>query len=431
MRILLLLVWALNIPGASAQGKRDETRITGFLSQQLPGIQIKTLEPRDGFELCMELIIPQYLDHGNTALGVFPQTVLLYHRSFKKPNVLVTEGYHLGDRMAEATLILDANQISVEHRFFGDSRPEQIDWQLLNHRQAMSDLHRIRKVLGGLYKKSWVATGVSKGGTLSAVYSLSYPDDVDATVSYVAPFVLEQEDPRTIEHYNRSVSTPECRAKVRHFQRAMLGQRTALKALLAELEKRDQVRFMLDLDKVIDFAAMEYPFSFWQWGFGCPEIPAATAGAQEIFEHIEAVVDFNYYDSLTCAQFLPAYYQFMTEFGYYGFDTTGIGDLLVYKHLTNLEFCPKDADLRYDGSFMRAMHDKAVRESRNTIYIYGGLDTWTACAIQPSSETNAIKMVKYDGGHRTRLRDFAEGDRQRAYKALRKWTKHKTKPLPY
>jgi len=39
--------------------------------------------------------------------------------------------------------------------------------------------------------------------------------------------------------------------------------------------------------------------------------------------------------------------------------------------------------------------------------------------------------VKANGGHRTRIRDFSAAEKQIIYSALQKWTKHKTKELPY
>ena len=133
--------------------------------------------------------------------------------------------------------------------------------------------------------------------------------------------------------------------------------------------------------------------------------------AEEIFNHVEEIVDFNYYDEKQCAQFLPAYYQFMTEYGYYGFDTTGISHLLSHKNLTNLTFCPKDAALHYDGTYMKEMTRKAERKIKNTILIYGENDTWTACALEPRKTANVLKYVKSGGGHRTRIRNLNSNEK--------------------
>lgn len=430
-KFILLVVILLVSNTIHAKKKTEEDILKSYLKESFPGIQINELGSKENYKLFWELIIQQTLDHTNPSKGSFPQKILLYHKGFKKPNILVTEGYNVSDRIYEASLILDANQFSVEYRFFANSKPPTIDWTLLNQKQALADLNSIQTKLAGLYKKAWIATGISKGGTTTALYSLSYPKNIKASIAYVAPFPLAQEDPRTVVHYQTKVGTPECRMKVREFQRSVLIHRLELKQLLAEMEQQDGVVFEIDKDRVIDFAAMEYPFSFWQWGFGCQDIPDKQASAKQIFEHIEEVIDFNYYDKTSCTEFLPAYFQFMTEYGYYGFDTTGISDLLINKQLSNLEFCPKNANLTYHGDYMKSMHEKATHESHNIIYIYGGLDTWTSCAVNPDPQSNALKFVKFNGGHRTRIRDFGESDKQLILKALKKWTACKTTPLPY
>lgn len=416
---------------ANASSDGDSARLYRLLLKAFPGLVMEANAPQSPFRHVWKLTIRQRIDHHDPGAGTFPQCIYLYHRGFSVPNVLVTEGYTLSDRIYEATLILDANQFSVEHRFFGESRPDTIPWMLLRQSQSLEDLRMVQKALSKIYRKSWTVTGASKGGTQAALYSLTYPGAVQAAVAYVAPFVLEQEDPRTIIHYKEQVGTAACRQRIFSFQRTLLSKREALKPLLKELAERDGVDFFLEPDRIIDYAAVEYPFSFWQWGFGCDEIPGVDATAEEAFDHVETVVDFNYYDEPTCALLMPAYYQFMTEFGYYGFDTTGLSDLLVTGPLTNLEFCPKGADLRYDGTYMREMYQRATRESRNIIYIYGALDTWTACSVDPDPSGNAIKLVRINGGHRTRIRDFANHERNRVYKALRKWTRARTHPLPY
>ena len=427
---LLFLIVSITQTGYATK-KSDADNLKLYLQESFPGIQITDLGLKENYKFFWELIIQQSLDHNDLSKGSFPQKILLYHRSFKKPNVLVTEGYNVADRIYEASLLFEANQFSVEYRFFANSKPEKIDWSLLNQKQALEDLHVIQKKLSAIYKKAWIATGISKGGTTTALYSLTYPKDLKASIAYVAPFPLAQEDARTISHYQSKVGTPECRMKVREFQRSILNHRIELKQLLIEMEQRDGVVFELDKDRVIDFAALEYPFSFWQWGFGCQEIPGNQANSKIVFEHIEEVIDFNYYDKTSCNEYLPAYFQFMTEYGYYGFDTTGVSDLLINKKLSNLEFCPKNTNLSYQGDYMKAMHEKATYQSHNIIYIYGGVDTWTSCAVNPDPHTNALKFVKFNGGHRTRIRDFSESDKQTMLKALKKWTGCKTKALPY
>lgn len=69
------------------------------------------------------------------------------------------------------------------------------------------------------------------------------------------------------------------------------------------------------------------------------------------------------------------------------------------------------------------MTDKAVRKGKNIIYIYGEVDTWTACAVTPSAKTNCKKYVAAGMGHRVRIQNLPENDKSEIYKLLGEWTK--------
>ena len=137
----------------------DKDKLRSKLQKEFSGITIKEMKSDNAFQFTWELIIQQLIDHNNPINGTFPQHIYLYHKSFKKPNVIVTEGYEISDRIYEPTKILDANQFSVEFRFYGHSAPEKIPWQYLNNIQALEDLHQIKIRLAKIYKKSWTATG--------------------------------------------------------------------------------------------------------------------------------------------------------------------------------------------------------------------------------------------------------------------------------
>ena len=113
----------------------------------------------------LELQIRQPIDHNNPDAGYFEQMVYLLHKDFNKPVVLVTEGYAARPNATnELTKLLDANQIIVEHRYFGKSLLDSLDYQFLNIRQAASDHHHITTLFKQLYMGKWIATGISKGG---------------------------------------------------------------------------------------------------------------------------------------------------------------------------------------------------------------------------------------------------------------------------
>jgi len=143
----------------------------------------------------------QPIDHQNPSQGTYTQRVRLIFKGFDKNVVLHTEGYNFQTGMemyAPLATQLDANQINVEHRYFGESLPENFEdshMTYLNADQAAHDLHNLVSVLRkSLFSKGkWVSTGVSKSGittALQAYYSDKYNwRDIDVFVPFCAPFL--------------------------------------------------------------------------------------------------------------------------------------------------------------------------------------------------------------------------------------------------
>lgn len=91
--------------------------------------------------------------------------------------------------------LIEGNQILMVHRFFPMATPDPINWQYCNIRQAAADQHRIKELLKDLYPGKWISGGTSKGGMTALFYKRFYPDDVDATVAYVAPIMTRPDGP--------------------------------------------------------------------------------------------------------------------------------------------------------------------------------------------------------------------------------------------
>ena len=64
----------------------------------------------------------QPVDHTMPGGATFQQEVSLIHVDRAAPMIALTTGYndYYRDAPGEPTLLLRANQISIEHRFFGD-----------------------------------------------------------------------------------------------------------------------------------------------------------------------------------------------------------------------------------------------------------------------------------------------------------------------
>ena len=55
------------------------------------------------------------------------------------------------------------------------------------------------------------------------------------------------------------------------------------------------------------------------------------------------------------------------------------------------------------------------------LYIYGENDTWSATAVDIGEKTNAGKMIKEGGNHRTRISSFDGEEKEKIYSTLEKW----------
>ena len=422
---LLLFFLALSFSIISCRVNLEPIEILTFkqqLEKLFPKAEITKLDPKDHFTKAFQIVLEQPLDHKNPNAGTFKHYVYLSHIDEAKPTVIITEGYNATPRTYELSKIFKGNQVQVEYRFYGKSRPDSIQWQYLKNDQAIEDYHKLVSKLKRLYTGKWISTGISKGGETVLIYKSKYPWDVDVAVPYVAPLINTQEDIRTQEHIN-TVGSDECRLKITKFQRSLLKNR---KAVLNEISKYAEEKNMsfteLSKEEALEYATLEFPFSFWQWGGKCDEIPNENASPKQLFEYVNKIVGISFYNDTTYYDLLPSYYQHMTELGYYGFDTSPVKDLLkVVLKPTNLRFAPKNVDLTYNPNYIKNVRDFIENKGKKILYIYGEYDTWGACAPTPKPHVDALKMVLKKGSHSTRIKNFSFEDQQKIYNKLQSW----------
>ena len=223
MKNLLNIIWILLLFSNLLNSQTDLEKALF----DLPDIRFEKIKTPDGFESAYLVNIKQPLDHTDPSKGYFYQRVWFSHSGFDKPTVINTAGYDTrANRIYEPTKLLNANQLRVEHRFFGTSIPEKLEekYEYLNMEQATADLHKVREVFGALYKNKWLATGISKGGMTTIYYKYFYPDDVDVSIPYVAPIDTTYEDPRIYDFLNNQGSEA-CRTEIREIQDRLLTDR--------------------------------------------------------------------------------------------------------------------------------------------------------------------------------------------------------------
>ncbi|SDW50746.1 PS-10 peptidase S37 [Lutibacter oricola] len=421
----VFLFVAVTVLFSSCRVKLEPVEILTFkqqLEKVFPNAEISKMEAKDHFTSAYHIVLEQPLDHNNKEAGTFQHHIYLSHVDEEMPTVFITEGYSATPRTYELSKIFKGNQVQIEYRFYGKSRPNPIPWEYLKNDQAIEDYHYINTRLRRLYSGKFISTGISKGGETVLIYKSKYPWDVEVAVPYVAPLINGQEDLKTEEHIN-TVGTKECRDKITQFQRLVLSNRAEVLNEIETYAIDKNMKFTeVSTEEALEYAVLEFPFSFWQWGGNCGSIPGETATPQVLFSYINSIVGISFYNDKTYFDLLPSYYQHMTELGYYGFDTTPVKDLLKVVHKpTNLRFAPKNTDLTFNPNYIKEVRDFVENKGNKILYVYGEYDTWGACAPNPKPHVDALKMVLKGAPHSTRIKNFSKEDQQRMYNKLQSW----------
>jgi hypothetical protein len=421
--LIIIAIIISSISSGIAQEDNIETRLF-----ELPDVIFKEIDFPDSSTSTYELRIKQPIDHNNPDLGYFYQRAFLSHRGIDSPTVLVTEGYTCaGNWPTELTSLLNANQIAVEHRYFGESMPDSIDYKYLNLEQATADLHHINQLFRTIYPAKWVSTGISKGGVTTIFYRYFYPNDVDVSIPYVAPINKEFEDQR-IYKFLDTIGTDECRDKIKALQVRLLKNRDAVLPLLRFYGKGARLEFnYLSLEEAFEYAVLEYPFSFFQWGHNCDKIPTDTTSIEYITNYLLDVSGVDFFDDKSMEAYGSHYYQSAQEMGYYGYDTEEFKDylkVLPIDHNPHAAFVPEKIEVEFDGSLLKDINNWLPTNGNQFIYIYGAMDTWSASAVQPSEDVDALWFFMEGENHGSaRIRNLSDDDRKKLISAIEKWMK--------
>jgi hypothetical protein len=373
-----------------------------------------------------ELHFQQPADHENPTGEQFQQYITLLHRSYDAPMVLRTLGYHntRGDRKAELTELLSANQLVVEHRFFSDSTPASRNLDLLNIRQAAADHHRIVEAFKPIYTGKWINTGHSKGGKTAFFHRRFYPDDVDATVSYVAPITHGILDRRYIDFLDY-VGAPECNQALWDLQREALLRRDDLLEIF-EAETTDWTfDWIGGRERGFETTVLEIPFAFWQYSGEtfCTAIPDSTASDRQIYDAIEEFVGWW----LTWDGFLDYYmayfYQAHSEFGYPDTRRDYLEDLLeTNPPPPEAGALPPGVTAVFDPEVMPDIQEWIATDGDRMMFIYGEYDPWTAGMVELGDATDSYIFVDPGGTHGSYIRTLEPDDQETALAILQRWT---------
>ena len=420
--LLLLLGLAFRATAATTDAAPSELLLK---LKALPGVVavVPTRFDTRVFQEAYEVTFEQPVDHHEPNGRKFNQRVFVGHAGYDKPVLLETEGYAargLGGG-GELQRMLAGNQVTVEHRYFGRSVPSPLDWHYLTVKQAANDMHDIVTALKKIYSGKWVSSGASKGGQTALFYKCYYPDDVDATVAYVAPVNVAQEDPR-IYQFLQTTGDEATRTAVKNFQIALLKHEDEVLPFVKTNADRQNLTFAMGLPAAFEYGVLEYPYAFWQFGTKPSDVPPADAPIEKLAAHYIRVRTLYYYSDQGKKEFEPFLYQAFTEIGYYNYDITDFKPYLkALKDPSNLVICPDDAKIVYNPATMAFVYHFLQYEANHVVYIYGDLDAWSATQMQLIGRTDAIKIVVKDAHHGARVGAFSPEQKMAFYSNMERW----------
>lgn len=393
--------------------------------QAIPGVSVTSL-PTDtqGYQFFV-LRFTQPVDHADPGGQTFQQTVSLLHRTEDAPMVVLTSGYfdYYGDNRYELTGILGANQISIEHRYFGDSRPEPADWTKLTIEQMANDQHVIVAALREIYPGPFLSTGGSKGGMTATYHRRFFPDDVDATVPYVAPLSIGAPDARYTTFVD-GIGPAACRNALRAAATEMLQNRRAAMEQRAAAQP-DHSYTRIALGPAVEGSIASLEWAFWQY-YGvdfCDQVPAPTASDDALFDFLDTVAPVGDNDDAQVAAFEAYYYQAYAQLGFPDSNATYLDPFLQYTDADYDKALPTPTLPAYDGGAAMADISQYIQtEGDRLLFVYGEWDPWTGGQYELGGATDSLKLVQPQGSHGSRINRLAPADREAAYAKLSAWT---------
>ncbi len=402
MKTKLVVLFSFLSLFVSAQN--DESALEKAL-YNLPDVSFKKVsKPEDKF-LKYDLLIKQPMDHQHPEKSFFYQRVQLTHKGFNNPTVMETEGYWLwnGGMGNEIESILNANNLDIEYRFYGNSLPDSIDWQYLTIEQATADYHKINELFKTIYKNKFISTGISKGGETAIYYKYFYPGDVSLSVPYVGPLNNSLEDKR-IYYFFDTIGTPECRKRIYDFQVFLLQHESEAVEKLKWYSKGVNLHYtyMGNIGKSFEYAVLEFPFSFWQYNGICDIIPS-NRNIDDYTQTLQTVTDIWSFADEGIKAFEAHYYQAQTQSGYYGYNIAPFKKYLKYfTSNPSAIFPPKNVQYKpFDSTLNMNVQNWLDEKGNNILYIYGGFDTWTSAGVIPSDKVSSKRYVIPNTSHAT------------------------------
>ncbi|MGH1385832.1 S28 family serine protease [Kordia sp.] len=392
-------------------------------------IKIEKRSPVSHFNENYEIWFEQPVDYSDASKGTFQQKVYVGFENNTLPVFVELQGYGIyTERAGELATHYNSNQLTIEHRYFNDSRPENIEWNTLTIENAAKDqANIINAVRDAIYPNAkFITTGISKGCQTTMAHRRYFPENVDACVCYVGPLNYEREDPRVYE-FLKNVGTKEERTKIADFQKLCFENRAELLQILKDTAKKTGMTWEFGVEKALDYTILEYSFAFWQWGAKTENIPLQATNPETIYNHLISIVGYGFFETESVEDLQPYFWAALTQQGIYGYETAPFKKYLGTDEVYKFDWAfPEGISKEYDLKPMQEIKSFLDTDAQKMMFIYGEYDAWSATAVELKDDAQSrdmYKFVKSKGDHRTRIKSFSKEEREKIYAIIDSWLK--------
>ncbi|HEY4244721.1 MAG TPA: hypothetical protein VGM88_33130 [Kofleriaceae bacterium] len=411
-----------------AAGCGGEDEDVGAELQAIPGVTASEWTPPSGVEpeagyRYFDLTFEEPVDHEDPGAGTFEVKAELMHRDSAAPLVVVVNGYDVswGRNLSEPAALVAGNQISIEYRFYGESKPAGgVPWPKLRVSQWSEDQHDIVQKLESIYTGARIATGGSKGGENALQQMQLHPEDYAGAVAYVPPVITAFPDERYEGILDR-IGIDSCRQALRAVARQLLVRRLRMQPLVAASGTFEVV----GVAHAFETAAVELEFSFWMTRgiHDCVDVPDAMAADNDLYAFLVGTSPPTGYDDDTLATSGTQYlYQDYIELGYPVLDHAYLDDLLQYSYEDWSDYLPPGEPHAYDPAMAQSLADWVTNDSQHVLLVGGEWDPWSAGYPPVAPGRDAYELIVPEASHwSTSIYALPQADRDSAVGALAKW----------
>lgn len=381
-------------------------------AQNVASIQpIQLAENPCGYTEMYEVQFTQPVNHFGSS-ETFSQKAYVFYVGADRPTVLYTCGYDLGDRFKQKPYVdiaynMQANLVVVEHRYFGDSKPQNDPrWVYLTMEQAAADHHAVFTVLKKAMPRQWLSTGTSKDGMASIFYRYFYPADIDVTTAFCSPLMTSLASLEVGQYLQHNCGTPEERSQMTALMKRFI------KDGVNGIYRQANEKYKAKTGREVTFEEYVYDcfgYFFGQFSYTTPtqrKFPAIDCPA-------ETLIDSTLMTDLTSEEETAALYPYMIQtakqLGQFVYDCDAYREELqeagydfskMTENVSQLK--PEDVWLydTYDNTNIRNIREVFLPYTTcPVLLVYSKDDPWTGARPTDVHSPNVKVIINPDGIH--------------------------------